>query len=252
MGGPRRHAGVARMREPRNGPGAGSDALSAGCHDGGSRDTRRTRSCRGCTFPIEKLDAEQGVVRTRPLRARPVLRILAERQRGGLQHAEANVQSIRRTVELRVERKAVGSPSASRRRRRLCASSATSRSSGWPFRATRSPAYPRLTRSTREASRRCKLFDVTPAAAGGDGLDRPGPGSGTRRRDPQADRAKARSIDYLLFTIYYLASCALQLCSVRPQIVNGNRKQEIHADSRLWRSGVHRQQHDGPADGRRP
>jgi hypothetical protein len=54
-------------------------------------------------FPIEKLDVEQGVVRTRPLRAAQFFEFWRSDNVGAFNTAEANVQSIRRIVEVRVE-----------------------------------------------------------------------------------------------------------------------------------------------------
>jgi hypothetical protein len=59
-------------------------------------------------FPIEKLDAEHGVIRTRPLRAGQFFELWQCDNVGGYNEAEANVQSIRRTVELRVIPEAEG------------------------------------------------------------------------------------------------------------------------------------------------
>ncbi len=57
-------------------------------------------------FPIEKLDAEHGVIRTRPLRAGQFFELWQYDNVGGYNATEANVQSIRRTVELRVRTEA--------------------------------------------------------------------------------------------------------------------------------------------------
>lgn len=61
----------------------------------------------GMHFPIEKLDVERGVIRTRPLRAGQFFEFWRGDNVGAFNTAEANVQSIRRTVELRVNRRAV-------------------------------------------------------------------------------------------------------------------------------------------------
>jgi len=53
-------------------------------------------------FTIEKLDAGHGVIKTRPLRAGQFFELWQWDNVGGYNAAEANVQSIRRTVELRV------------------------------------------------------------------------------------------------------------------------------------------------------
>ena len=54
-------------------------------------------------FPIEKLDAEQGILRTRPLRGAQFFEFWRGDNTGCFGTAEANLQTIRRTVELRVE-----------------------------------------------------------------------------------------------------------------------------------------------------
>ena len=59
-------------------------------------------------FAIEKLDAEHGVVRTRPLRAGQFFEVWQCDNVGGYSAAEANVQSVRRIVELRVTAQADG------------------------------------------------------------------------------------------------------------------------------------------------
>jgi hypothetical protein len=61
----------------------------------------------GMHFPIEKLDVEQGVIKTRPLRAAQFFEFWRSDNVGAFNTVEANVQSIRRTVELRVRRRAV-------------------------------------------------------------------------------------------------------------------------------------------------
>jgi hypothetical protein len=57
----------------------------------------------GMHFPIEKLDVEQGIVRTRPLRGAQFFEFWRSDNVGGFNTTEANVQSIRRTVEVRVK-----------------------------------------------------------------------------------------------------------------------------------------------------
>jgi len=57
-------------------------------------------------FTIEKLDAEHGVIKTRPLRAGQFFEFWQRENVGGYNIAESNVQSIRRTVELRVTKDA--------------------------------------------------------------------------------------------------------------------------------------------------
>jgi hypothetical protein len=57
----------------------------------------------GMQFPIEKLDVEQGVVRTRPLRGAQFFEFWRSDNVGGFNTAEANLQSIRRTVEIHVK-----------------------------------------------------------------------------------------------------------------------------------------------------
>lgn len=54
-------------------------------------------------FPIEKLDVEQGIVRTRPLRGAQFFEFWRSDNVGAFNSAEANVQSIRRIVEVRVK-----------------------------------------------------------------------------------------------------------------------------------------------------
>lgn len=53
-------------------------------------------------FAIEKLDAEQGVIRTRPLRGAQFFELWRSDNAGAYNWEEANLQSIHRTVELRV------------------------------------------------------------------------------------------------------------------------------------------------------
>ncbi|MGE5297049.1 MAG: hypothetical protein ACM3VT_19675 [Solirubrobacterales bacterium] len=54
-------------------------------------------------FTFEKLDVEQGVIITRPLRGAQWFEFWRSDNVGGFNTAEANLQSIRRTVELRVK-----------------------------------------------------------------------------------------------------------------------------------------------------
>ncbi len=54
-------------------------------------------------FAIEKLDAEQGIVRTRPLRGGQFFELWRSDNAGGYNWQEANLQSVRRSVELRVK-----------------------------------------------------------------------------------------------------------------------------------------------------
>jgi hypothetical protein len=53
-------------------------------------------------FPLEKLDAEQGLVRTRPLRGAQFFEFWRSDNVGAYDCTEASLQSIRRSVELRV------------------------------------------------------------------------------------------------------------------------------------------------------
>ncbi len=55
-------------------------------------------------FPIEKLDVEQGVIRTRPWRGAQFFEVWRRDNASAYDAAEANLQTIRRTVELRVAR----------------------------------------------------------------------------------------------------------------------------------------------------
>jgi hypothetical protein len=58
-------------------------------------------------FAIEKLDAEQGIVKTRPLRGAQFFEFWRSDNANSNDWEEANLQSIRRTVELRVKNEAV-------------------------------------------------------------------------------------------------------------------------------------------------
>jgi len=54
-------------------------------------------------FAIEKLDAEQGLVRTRPLRGAQFFELWRSDNASAYNWEEANLQSVRRSVELRVK-----------------------------------------------------------------------------------------------------------------------------------------------------
>ncbi|MCL5281845.1 MAG: hypothetical protein M1376_18265 [Planctomycetes bacterium] len=54
-------------------------------------------------FAIEKLDAEQGIVRTRPLRGGQFFELWRSDNAGTYNWDEANLQSVRRAVELHVK-----------------------------------------------------------------------------------------------------------------------------------------------------
>jgi hypothetical protein len=56
----------------------------------------------GMHFVIEKLDAEEGIVRTRPLRGAQFFELWRSDNAGLSNWEEANLQSVRRSVELRV------------------------------------------------------------------------------------------------------------------------------------------------------
>ena len=58
-------------------------------------------------FAIEKLNAEQGLVRTRPLRGAQFFELWRSDNAGAYNWKEANLQSVRRSVELRVTGEAV-------------------------------------------------------------------------------------------------------------------------------------------------
>jgi hypothetical protein len=57
-------------------------------------------------FPIEKLDVEQGLIRTWPLRAGQFFEFWRSDNAGSFNATEANLQTIRRSVELRVKKQA--------------------------------------------------------------------------------------------------------------------------------------------------
>jgi hypothetical protein len=63
-------------------------------------------------FPIEKLDVERGFVRTRALRGAQFLELWRSDNASAHAFAEANLQSIRRSVELQVTSEAVDRPPA--------------------------------------------------------------------------------------------------------------------------------------------
>jgi hypothetical protein len=58
-------------------------------------------------FPIEKLDTEQGIIRTKPLRGAQFFEVWRSDNASSLGCEQSNLQSIRRSVELRVKREAV-------------------------------------------------------------------------------------------------------------------------------------------------
>jgi hypothetical protein len=59
-------------------------------------------------FPIEKLDVEHGIIRTRPLRGAQFFEFWQSDNAGSFNAAEANLQALRRSVELRVTKQAAG------------------------------------------------------------------------------------------------------------------------------------------------
>jgi len=61
----------------------------------------------GMHFAIEKLDAEEGLVRTKPLRGGQFFELWRSDNAGAYNWEEANLQSVRRSVELRVTGEAV-------------------------------------------------------------------------------------------------------------------------------------------------
>jgi len=61
-------------------------------------------------FAIEKLDAEQGLVRTRPLRGAQFFEFWRSDNASVYDWAEANLQSVRRSVELRVRPEDANTP----------------------------------------------------------------------------------------------------------------------------------------------
>lgn len=54
-------------------------------------------------FSIEKLDTKQGVVKTRPLRGAQFFEVWRSDNVGASSTAEANLQTLRRSVEIRIE-----------------------------------------------------------------------------------------------------------------------------------------------------
>ena len=206
------------MREPRNGPGAGTDALSPDVTHGGRRDRgaqvlsadalfpsrswtpSRASSRPGRCGPASSSNSGEATTWAPTTRPRPMSSRSAgpwsceSTERPWTQSAGRTPPALCIECDVQVQRLALPGNEV----------------------AGVSQAYQIHTRSKPTL----QVFDVTPAAAGGDGLDRSGPRPGARRRDPQADRAKARSIDDLLFTIYYLGFVRPALCSARPQIVN--------------------------------
>jgi hypothetical protein len=68
-------------------------------------------------FVIEKLDAEQGLVRTRPLRGAQFFEVWRSDNASTFAWEEANVQSIRRAVELRVRPEDRGQRTEDRRQK---------------------------------------------------------------------------------------------------------------------------------------
>lgn len=57
-------------------------------------------------FTIEKFDVEQGLIRTRPLAAAQAFELWRSDNIGAFNNAEANLHSIRRTVEVNVSQQA--------------------------------------------------------------------------------------------------------------------------------------------------
>lgn len=74
----------------------------------------------GMHFSIEKLDVEEGIIRTRPLRGAQFFEFWRSDNVGAFNTAEANVQSIRRTVEIRVREQAEDSSSLQSTASGLC------------------------------------------------------------------------------------------------------------------------------------
>lgn len=71
-------------------------------------------------FAIEKLDVEQGIVKTRPLRGGQFFEFWRSDNASPFSGEEANVQSIRRSVELRVRPEAGGRRTEDGNTPRLC------------------------------------------------------------------------------------------------------------------------------------
>ena len=205
---------------------AGADALRRRRHDSRG-DPAAERVLTRMHFAIEKLDAEQGVVKTRPLRGAQFFEFWRSDNVSSYDCEEANLQSVRRTVELRVKKEAVdrrpeaGDALACRLRLRTCASSAWSRCSGWISRRMRSPASRRPTRSARGPRPRCNGSRSAHSSGG------PWPGSTWARirtwpPSPRPHRKETRGLTIcrLRFTI---RTCGSR--SVREPIVH--RKWEI-------------------------
>ncbi len=74
----------------------------------------------GMHFIIEKLDAEQGIVRTRPLRGGQFFELWRSDNAGAYNWDEANLQSVRRAVELRVKPEDRGQTTEDGNTSRLC------------------------------------------------------------------------------------------------------------------------------------
>ncbi len=74
----------------------------------------------GMHFAIEKLDAEQGIVRTRPLRGGQFFELWRSDNAGAYNWDEANLQSVRRAVELRVKPEDRGQTTEDGNTSRLC------------------------------------------------------------------------------------------------------------------------------------
>jgi hypothetical protein len=77
-------------------------------------------------FAIEKLDAEQGIVRTRPLRGGQFFELWRSDNAGAYNWQEANLQSVRRSVELRVRSEDGGQKTEDGSTPRLCIECAVS------------------------------------------------------------------------------------------------------------------------------
>ncbi len=71
-------------------------------------------------FPIEKLDVQQGIVRTRPLRGAQFFELWRSDNVGAYNGTEAGLQSIRRSVELRVKPEDRGQRTEDRGDAHLC------------------------------------------------------------------------------------------------------------------------------------
>ncbi len=71
-------------------------------------------------FPLEKLDVEQGIVRTRPLRGAQFFEFWRSDNVSAYDCTEAGLQSIRRIVELRVTKEAGDADSLQPTASRLC------------------------------------------------------------------------------------------------------------------------------------